>query len=512
MRPLRIIGIMLLAAVLWAEVDGDSTWSMRWRIFCDSASGYSFRYPYQYFPADQYVGELSRRASSQQGALVTVKETEVNGKKVFTLVEGPKRPDLKAFSVPADQLSAEVKGAALEVIGNALTKQKLKWTAWDYYQKSEGRPQAKSPGAPVGIQAMIGESKDGCGLVVKCGERYSGLVLTGNLSANDNQGIIDSFEVGIVEGKGKKPFQTWRERQFRAGKVLDATGKPVSGERNGDPVSWSSAWEVETAHYHVTSQVSPKRLQEYGIFLEALYKTYCGIYAPSTFPPYKLEVHVFNTQQDFMAASGAHGFPVSDTMGGFFAPHLLSIFVFEEVGKLAGKDYTVEHILAHECSHQFLHVSCNGSDHVPTWLNEGLAVYFESGSFRNGVFMIEPPRDRIAWLKRIYQARKTTLYPLEQYLDHYDEIPGEAYGEVYAMTHFWLFGNCQPNFDECKHTKCGVALFRAYWQALKKKENGTEAFNRIFMSEMIKAKGSREAALKAWEELLVDYVLKNRLK
>ena len=75
-----------------------------------------------------------------------------------------------------------------------------------------------------------------------------------------------------------------------------------------------------------------------------------------------------------------------------------------------------------------------------------------------------------------------------------------------------LFGSCDNNDPAtCKHKNCGLSHFRAYWQALKRHEDGTKAFDETFMTDLIKAQGSRQAALSAWEAAYMHYV-KSALK
>jgi hypothetical protein len=88
---------------------------------------------------------------------------------------------------------------------------------------------------------------------------------------------------------------------------------------------------------------------------------------------------------------------------------------------------------------------------------------------------------------------------MDNYIKHYGHIPGLNYAEVYAMTHFWVFGAGKP----------GKERFVSYWKALKNGEDGTEAFERIFLEDIIKATGSRGAALQAWEALLQQYVIES---
>jgi hypothetical protein len=413
-------------------------------------------------------------------------------------------PDIRAFSHSTQEVAALNVGNDLAAIGDAVAKQQLTWKPFDYYAESSERPFAERKWAMKDIAALVGENAKICALIIKHGERHSGVVLHGKLSDSDNQRIINSVEI-LQPGKGKNPPVSWREAQGRSGKVFDAAGKPVGAGGKAVAVPWSKGWDIETAHYHITSHVSPARLLQHAQYLEILYKAYAGIYEPDTVPPYKFEIHIFNTQQDFMAAAAAHGYPVGETVGGFFTTRDQSIFVYEESSKWGGEAFSVEHVLAHECSHQFLHMACNGSRHVPTWLNEGLAVYFEAGVVQGNNFLERMPKDRIDYLKQIYDRSKTTIFPVERYLAHYQHIAPAQYGEVYAMTHFWLFGTCEKG---CKHKalQCGRAHFRDYWQRLKKGEDGTKAFDATFMDGLIKSKGSREAAIAAWQNAYFDYV------
>ena len=76
------------------------------------------------------------------------------------------------------------------------------------------------------------------------------------------------------------------------------------------------------------------------------------------------------------------------------------------------------------------------------------------------------------------------------------------------MTNFWLFGTCEAG---CKHKagQCGRAHFRDYWQRLKNGEDGTKSFDATFMDGLIKAKGTREAAISAWQQAYFNYVKTN---
>jgi hypothetical protein len=283
--------------------------------------------------------------------------------------------------------------------------------------------------------------------------------------------------------------------------------EPQDGDK---PVSWDQAWEIETQHYHITTDFSPERLLEHGEYVEALFRAYNATYQPDFMPPYKFEVHIFNTYQEFQRASADHGNAIptgpGEIVGGFFVPDLLSLWVYEESGQLGGEAFSIEHVMAHECSHQFLHVTCNGSDHIPTWINEGLAVYFEPGKFVDGEFEIGSPTDRLNLLKTMYAQSGTTLVPLDQYLDHHSFIPAACYGEVYAMTMFWIFGTSDSVELDPRHNP-GYKRFLEFMTALRHHEDGAKAFERIFMTDMVRAQGGdRHKAIQVWQEELMDYV------
>lgn len=505
-----VVSCLVAGCAALGAVETD-LWPMRWRVCADYESGYTFRFPYEYQPPHQYKTELKRgfAAKDTEAELVTI---TVGGKQVRAVLQDDsmkREIDLKGFSFTADQLPSDLTDITLEAVGNYVAQdgrfgfkaedQTLVWKPYDYYHDPERRRFAEVKWAPPGLEASIGESKGACGLVVKHGNRYSGIICAGPLAEASNRAILDTFEI-LALPKGAKELRSWREGQVYQNRVVDEQGKAVPAAA-AKPVNWATAWECETRHYHVTSHVSPRRLIEYGAFVEALYNMYASTYQPDSMPPYKMEIHVFNTQRDFMSAAAATmGISVGSSVGGFFVPSKLCIYAFEDTkGAQFSDDFTLEKVVAHECSHQFLHVTCNGSDHVPTWINEGLAVYFESALYQRNSrnFKLQSPRQRIAILKAYYAQQRATMWPMDDYVKHYGHISAEQYGEVYAMVHFWIFG-----------ATGGTKRFKEYWQALKAGENGSEAFERVFMVDLIKAHGTREKALEVWQKMMLQYVSK----
>ena len=449
---------------------------MRWRIYSSQESGVAFRFPYFYSTPDQYQARIVRRSSWFMRDEDFEADIELKSKKVL-----------------------ELGGGDIDEMANKLLGQDMSYVDYDYYQSPERRLFADKKWAPEGVKARLGKSESHVSLVVMHGDRISALLLTGDLAKKNNQAVIDSFEVMNRPKKYRKrkkgPLMTFRESTFMDKKVLDANGVPMKLTDSG-PAPWDQTWEVETAHYHVTCQVSPAKAWYYGMLCEALYREFYDLYQPESVIPFKMEIHIFNTFKDFQSSAGSIGIPIGFGTGGFFAPSLLCIFAYEKSTDVS-PDFTPDKVIAHELSHQFLHLTCNGSDHVPTWLNEGLAVYFETFSFDKGRYINRPPRGRINQLVRVYNQTKDVLWSMDNYVKHYGHIPALNYAEVYAMTHFWVFGA----------GKAGKKRFVEYWKALKNGEDGTEAFEEIFLKDIIKAKGSRGAAIMAWEIELKNYVM-----
>ena len=501
--------LLLCTVVVGIATAGESAaWPMRWRTWCDPVSGVSFRHPYLWLPQKMHDWSLNRQFGGGGTVSTEIREVELKGKKTKVEVRVPKDSDLDRDLI----VFSEVAAGAPDAVGDTAAKCKLEWSDWDYYRADPSRPHAEGKTAAKDVVARFGVAKDRCALAVRHGERISGIVFAGAPDREHTKAVLDSFEIlALPEKVRKKPrTMTWREQQYQMGKVIDADGKAISPPVKATPVPWAQGWEIETEHYHVTGHTSPARLLQHGAYLEALYTTYAELYEPDRMPPLKFEVHIFDLYKDFGAAAGAYGIPVGGgggITGGFFVPMLLSLWVYEESGKLGGSDMSIEHVTAHECSHQFLHLACNGSDHVPTWFNEGLAVYFESGEFKNNEFNIKVPKERLTRLQADYQRGGwRMLMSPDQYLAHHGRIAAAQYAEVYAMVHFWVFGACKGS--NCKHKECGRARFKTYWQALRSGEDGTDAFQRIFLDDMIKAQGSKEAAVKAWHDAMVAYVKK----
>ena len=111
--------------------------------------------------------------------------------------------------------------------------------------------------------------------------------------------------------------------------------------------------------------------------------------------------------------------------------------------------------LRHELSHGYLHAAI---PHLPLWLDEGLAEYFEVGSARGGM---NRAHLRLLRQKQIIDEWQPRIARLEQ-LTHGNEMTQADYAEAWAWVHFLL---------ESEHDLANVLL--DYLAGLRHGEAGT---------------------------------------
>ena len=469
-------------------------WPMRMRVCADYTAGVACRLPYLLLPRDQAVATYSRlRPVAMPGPA-----DDPRGGGQATMLQWENQASVRLVSEPATNPPADLAAAGDRLVGATLT-----WQPYDYYAASPARPFAAKDWAPAGVTALRGSAPGIEALAIGCARGSSAVILSGDLAKRID--LLDQVQVMAADRAGR--LRTWGEAQGEKGIAFGSDGRPAPAPAKASRtvIPWAKGFDLETRHYHVSGHSSPARLAAHAADLEALYAAYSAFFGTTEGSPLKFEVHITNTWDDFARLSAACGSPLENkpgqVLGGFFIPLSQALWVYEDSGKLGGPSMSIEHVMSHECSHQFLHMACNGSDHVPTWINEGIAVHFENGVLAKGRYQHRPPVDRIRRLSGLYRERKSTLQPMNAYLDHHGSIDADLYGEVYAMVHFWAFG--APG---------GRERFLAYWKALRAGEDGLQAFERIFIADMATAAGSREKALENWRMQLTEYVVRQLTK
>ncbi len=428
MRTFAAVVCLVFLAVPISWGASDDGHPMRWRVFYDVTSGSSFRFPYDYRIPDQYAGNLVAPGGGGGGAQRLTVDPAIaqDPKALEAFIRAARQVDPNEIAVrhrwlakadlPADIAGDDLAAVLAHLAGEAYARTE----PFDYYGNVEQRPHGSARWAPAGITALRAFKPGACAQIIAHAGGYVALLVRGNIDDGDNRALLDTLEILPDARGGRRP--TWREAQTsRHKKVLSGSGAWVSIGRS-ESVPWAMAWECETQHYHITCNASPQTTVYVAGLMEALFAAYSDVFQPKNLPPYKMEIHILPDVSTFVRMARAKGFgavqdgSTGSLTGGFFVPSQMSIYTFEKpVPRFPTR---MDKVLAHEATHQFVHLACNGTAHVPTWINEGLAVHFESGEFKGGRFTWKPPVERIQLLSQLYDRNRRTLVPLEQYFDH----------------------------------------------------------------------------------------------
>jgi len=216
---------------------------------------------------------------------------------------------------------------------------------------------------------------------------------------------------------------------------------------------WKNAWvyKTEPGHFIITSNVSPELVKEIGVAMEQCYNELARVFGSKTNVK-AINVEVYATQDQFVRESAASGFPMGrNVLGYFYWGPSTGIRCF-----YAGTPEQTLSTLFHECTHLVIHNVC---ETVPTWANEGLAVFFESAQRdEKGMKLETIPFNRLWHLKSMLKKGDLSLNRLCQ-LSGMREYTGEYYPQGWGLIHYLLYA------EKGKNRK----LFENFYGGLTKK-------------------------------------------
>ena len=216
---------------------------------------------------------------------------------------------------------------------------------------------------------------------------------------------------------------------------------------------WKNAWvyKTEPGHFVIKSNVSPELVKDIGLAMEQCYNELAKVFGAKTAVK-AINVEVFATQEQFVRESAAAGIPMGrNVLGYFYWGPSTGIRAF-----YAGTPEQTMSTLFHECTHLVIRNVC---EDVPTWANEGLAVFFESALRDEKSMTLETiPFNRLWHLKSMLKRGELSLNRLCQ-LRGMAEYTGEYYPQGWGLIHFLLYA------EKGKHRK----LFENFYGGLTKK-------------------------------------------
>ncbi len=248
----------------------------------------------------------------------------------------------------------------------------------------------------------------------------------------------------------------------------------------------SSAADLRTlrsAHYLVHTDLEPALAEDLAKRLDAMHDEYArrlGAFSAID-PSEKFEVYLFAHRADYMRLTQSR-YP---NTGGIFMPqrNLLAAYLQGQ-----GRD-GLRRAIQHEAFHQFAHAAI--SPNIPTWLNEGMAQYFEEGIWTGAQFTFGqvPPR-RLRQLQ--HDLREKQIVPFTTMLGMTNEtwetiLTTDAdrgathYNQAWAMTHFLIHGAngdvpYRPRLiDMLKRIHAGADAHVAFTEAFSSNVEGFQA-------------------------------------
>ncbi len=230
---------------------------------------------------------------------------------------------------------------------------------------------------------------------------------------------------------------------------------------------WKNAWVYQTkgGSFEIHSNLSAQLVEEIGIAMEQCYAELARVFSAKAAIK-QVVIEVYANQEQFREYSAAGGFPVGENVLGYFYYGKGSGIRCFYAGSL---DRTLS-TLFHECTHLVIHQACGERVEVPTWANEGLAVFFESADRdEKGMHLQTVPWDRLWQLREIIKRGEVSLDSLCS-LHGAGQYTAIYYPQGWSLIYYLLYaqnGKLRPAFedfyDQLTHGKFdgdGLALFK----------------------------------------------------
>ncbi len=439
------------------------------RVYCDHAAGISFTYPYQSFVPDPCVAHIR----SQAGLRLNLYG------KTYEHV-----PDV---TVPEQVLRQFIPGV-------------YRWKECDYYEGTGRRSFAQKKWAGLGIIAYEGRAAGSRVRMVFHHQRVDMLVLSGINKDTDTlaERCLQSMEVlGSQDGVRMR----YNSSQSSEGQVYGHDGIFVDAKEAPLSRGWQEPWQIESAHFHFSGIAPTHTLWAYATHLEGVLTFLQQWFPIEQQSPYKWEIHLTKTLQQFRDMSGEVPNAAHDAIGirtGFFNPMSMALYTLTD-----RQPKTTGHArlhLAHEATHLYILLFGQSSQSLPVWLSEGLAVLFENTVTSSEKPHFGLPRRRLKILKMYYKQRQKTVKPLANYILDFAPISVQGYAESYAMLHYLL-----------SQDEKGGARLRLFWKMMRSGQAGTDAFYDAFFREHEDEKHDIRPWLARWNKKLYTYVCSGKV-
>lgn len=230
---------------------------------------------------------------------------------------------------------------------------------------------------------------------------------------------------------------------------------------------WAQAFQEKSQHFTVITNTSKELCKQMSQALEQQYRDFVYRFQIAKEPKEPLPVKVFAEKAEFQKYNLENKKSTSDHVAGFYDPNKKEIVLF-----WSDDPEDVLSTLYHETTHYFIDLYAFRGN-APMWMNEGLAVYFETAQFKNGRLETgRVPYGRLLDLQDAIKAGKnhklSQLLKFEDYGENgYNLL---AYAEGWALVYFFATSAGGKN----------AKLFGAYMDEIQKGRTNEIAFQRAF--------------------------------
>ena len=256
--------------------------------------------------------------------------------------------------------------------------------------------------------------------------------------------------------------------------AITSAGEPAAGTpgisalaKSAKRIPWAQAFQERSPHFLIVTNTSAKLAKEMSQALEQQYTDFLRRFVIKKEPKNPLPIKVFAEKAEFKKYIQEGGAKITEHAAGFFDPNKKEIVLY-----WSDDPEDVLSTLYHETTHYFVDLFMPRAE-APLWMNEGLAVYFETAQFKNGRLETgQIPYGRLLELQEALKAGKqhklSALVKMNDYgAGGYDQL---AYAEGWSLVYFFA------TFQRGQHAQ----RFGFYMEELQKGRPPALAFKNAF--------------------------------
>ena len=266
-----------------------------------------------------------------------------------------------------------------------------------------------------------------------------------------------------IADKGRSSSEIAKYENDRKNRAQDAKKFEEKRKLEFKGVPWEKRFKKATNFFNVECNSTSEVTARYARLMDELYAKLVKFFPEERRGRKgKSNVYIYSDAEVFRFQTNM--FP---GVGGFYRPDTGDLYTYHGT---FGITSTTFNVLAHEGTHQLQGKVLAKMDNAPTWLLEGLAVYFGDGarlSEDDKIVMGVIPRDRLLHVQE--KIRKKQQTPLMQLVGiEHRQFSGTYYADAWALVHFLVNSG-----------KKGQEMLSAYWNVAHTTKVMPEHFSQL---------------------------------